>query len=151
MLYRFETLVVAQPGPMPHDPGACAGYRLTAQERHLLRLLIEGHHKKTAAQAMSISVNTVSFHLKNIYLKLDVHSKTEAVVRALREDLTVSSECPRCRGEGVRAPQEVLPETARYNHARANFHSRSTVARDTRRVSAISSIVRPPKNFSSTT
>ena len=51
-------------------------YRLTSQERHLLRLLIDGHQKKTAAQAMGISVNTVSFHLKNIYLKLQVHCKT---------------------------------------------------------------------------
>lgn len=32
-----------------------------------------------------ISVNSVSFHLKNIYAKLEVHSKTEAVVKALRE------------------------------------------------------------------
>lgn len=64
-----------------------AAYRLTPQESELLRLLVEGHHKKTAATEMGISVNTVSFHLKNIYAKLQVHSKSEAVAKALRERL----------------------------------------------------------------
>lgn len=63
--------------------------RLTRQETHLLVLLIQGHHKKTAADVMGISVNTVSFHLKNVYVKLEVHSKTEAVVKALLEGLVV--------------------------------------------------------------
>jgi DNA-binding NarL/FixJ family response regulator len=64
-----------------------AAHRLTPQETELLKLLIEGHHKKTAANQMGISFNTVSFHLKNIYAKLQVHSKTEAVAKALRERL----------------------------------------------------------------
>jgi DNA-binding CsgD family transcriptional regulator len=67
--------------PDPHD------YRLTRQERRVLVLLLQGHHKKTAADAMGVSVNTVSFHLKNVYAKLGVHSKTEAVVKGLIEGL----------------------------------------------------------------
>ena len=70
-----------------YRPPEHAEYRLTPQEAGLLKLLIEGHHKKTAAREMNISVNTVSFHLKNIYQKLQVHSKTEAVAKALREHL----------------------------------------------------------------
>jgi DNA-binding NarL/FixJ family response regulator len=64
-----------------------AAYGLTPQENELLKLLAHGHHKKTAAHEMGISINTVSFHLKNIYNKLQVHSKTEAVAKALRERL----------------------------------------------------------------
>jgi len=64
-----------------------ADYHLTAQETELLKLLVEGHHAKTAAKEMGNSTNTVSFHLKNIYAKLQVHSKTEAVAKALRERL----------------------------------------------------------------
>jgi DNA-binding NarL/FixJ family response regulator len=66
-------------------PNENADYHLTPQEMQLLKLLVEGHHKKTAAREMNISVHTVSFHLKNIYEKLQVHSKTEAVAKALRE------------------------------------------------------------------
>lgn len=64
-----------------------ASFDLTPQERHLLKLLVEGHHKKTAAHEMGISFHTVSFHLKHIYEKLQVHSKSEAVAKALREHL----------------------------------------------------------------
>jgi DNA-binding NarL/FixJ family response regulator len=68
-------------------PPEQTSYQLTPQENGLLKLLVEGHHKKTAASEMGISVNTVSFHLKHIYTKLQVHSKTEAVAKALREHL----------------------------------------------------------------
>jgi DNA-binding NarL/FixJ family response regulator len=68
-------------------PPESASYHLTPQETELLKLLVEGHHKKTAAREMGISTNTVSFHLKNIYAKLQVHSKTEAVAKALRARL----------------------------------------------------------------
>jgi DNA-binding NarL/FixJ family response regulator len=68
-------------------PPVQASYHLTPQEHELLKLLVDGHHKKTAAAELGISVNTVSFHLKHIYEKLQVHSKTEAVAKALRERL----------------------------------------------------------------
>ena len=69
---------------IPHPGREC---RLTPQETQVLALLVQGHYKKTAADVLGISVNTVSFHLKNIYTKLQVHSKTEAVVKALMEGL----------------------------------------------------------------
>jgi DNA-binding NarL/FixJ family response regulator len=68
-------------------PPARASYDLTPQETELLKLMVEGHHYKTAAREMGISINTVSFHLKHIYEKLQVHSKTEAVAKTLRERL----------------------------------------------------------------
>jgi DNA-binding NarL/FixJ family response regulator len=69
------------------NPPESADYKLTHQETQILKLLAEGHHYKTAARELGISTNTVSFHLKNIYEKLQVHSKTEAVAKALRERL----------------------------------------------------------------
>ena len=69
-------------------------YRLTRQEKRVLALLMEGHHKKTAADAMGVSVNTISFHLKNAYCKLGVHSKTEAVVKGLLEGILVPEYAP---------------------------------------------------------
>jgi DNA-binding NarL/FixJ family response regulator len=69
------------------SPPKSAPSRLTPQERELLKLLVEGHHYKTAAEALDVTTNTVSFHLRNIYAKLQVHSKTEAVAKALREHL----------------------------------------------------------------
>ena len=60
---------------------------LTAHELRLLQLLVEGHNYKTAARELGVSINTVSFHIKHVYEKLQVHSKSEAVAKALRERL----------------------------------------------------------------
>jgi DNA-binding NarL/FixJ family response regulator len=68
-------------------PPERADCHLTPQETELLKLIVEGHHYKTAAHELGITTNTVSFHLKNIYAKLQVHSKSEAVAKALREHL----------------------------------------------------------------
>jgi DNA-binding NarL/FixJ family response regulator len=68
-------------------PPSRADYHLTPHEARLLALLTEGHGYKTAAAALGSSVNTVAFHVKSIYAKLQVHSKSEAVAKALRDRL----------------------------------------------------------------
>lgn len=62
-------------------------YDLTPHETRLLKLLVEGHNYNTAAKATKNSINTVKFYIKRIYEKLRVHSKSEAVAKALRERL----------------------------------------------------------------
>ena len=62
-------------------------YNLSPHEVRLLKLLVEGHSYKTAAAELRVTVNTISFHLKNIYEKLQVHSKSEAVAKALQHRL----------------------------------------------------------------
>lgn len=62
-------------------------YQLTPHELRLLKLLVEGHSYKTAAAKLNVSVKTISFHLQKIYEKLQVHSKSEAVAKALRNRL----------------------------------------------------------------
>ena len=62
-------------------------HNLTPHELRLLRLLVEGYSYKSAAVELGVSVNTVAFHVQNVYGKLQVHSKSEAVARALREHM----------------------------------------------------------------
>lgn len=62
-------------------------YDLTPHEIRLLKLLVEGHNYKTAAAELNLSVNTISFHIKSIYEKLQVHSKSQAVAKALKNGL----------------------------------------------------------------
>jgi DNA-binding NarL/FixJ family response regulator len=61
-----------------------AQHELTPHEIRLLRLFVEGHNYKTAAAELGVTVHTISFHLRRIYEKLQVHSKSEAVAKALR-------------------------------------------------------------------
>jgi DNA-binding NarL/FixJ family response regulator len=68
-------------------PPESENYHLSPTEMDLLKLLAEGHHYKTAAAQMQISINTVSYHMRSIYQKLQVHSKSEAVAKALRASL----------------------------------------------------------------
>ena len=68
-------------------PGAKGDYGLTAREQEILRLLAEGLLKKEIADALSISVNTVSTHLRRVYDKLHVNTNTGAVAKALREGI----------------------------------------------------------------
>ena len=65
----------------PASPGM---YDLTAHEMRLLKLLVEGHNYKSASVELGVTINTVSFHMKHVYEKLHVHSKSEAVAKALR-------------------------------------------------------------------
>ena len=51
---------------------------------HLLKLLVEGYSYRAAADHLTISVNTIRDYIRSIYEKLHVHSKSEAVSKALR-------------------------------------------------------------------
>jgi DNA-binding NarL/FixJ family response regulator len=68
-------------------PPERADYHLTPHETRLLKLFVEGHNYKTAAAELRVSVNTVNFHVRSIYDKLQVHSRSEAVAKALRNRL----------------------------------------------------------------
>jgi DNA-binding NarL/FixJ family response regulator len=70
------------PGPARPDPD-----RLTDRELDVLRLVTEGLRNKEIAARLSISENTVKFHLKNILEKLHAESRTAVAARAVREGL----------------------------------------------------------------
>ena len=68
-------------------PPESPDYRLTPHELRLLKLLVEGHQYKTAAAELGVSIGTIRFHMQRVYEKLQVHSKSEAVAKALRSRL----------------------------------------------------------------
>lgn len=63
------------------------GVDLTARERDILTLLAKGMSNKEIAAALVVSARTVNFHLDNLYSKLNVNTRTEAVVEAMRRGL----------------------------------------------------------------
>jgi DNA-binding NarL/FixJ family response regulator len=58
--------------------------QLSAREMEVLQLLSEGQSYKTCADRLSVSLDTIRFHVRNIYERLHVHSKSEAVMKALK-------------------------------------------------------------------
>jgi DNA-binding NarL/FixJ family response regulator len=65
-------------------PPSKADYELTPHEIRLLKLIADGHNFRSVASQFGISSHGVSFHMRRIYEKLQVHSKSEAVAKALR-------------------------------------------------------------------
>ena len=63
---------------------------LTKREKQVLSLLAEGLSNKLIAHRMTITERTVKYHISNILRKLDLFSRTEAVVAFLRSDLASS-------------------------------------------------------------
>lgn len=66
-------------------------YQFSERERQAVELLIQGRSNKQIALALSISVRTVEFHLSNIYAKLGVNSRTEAVLKLSETTLREST------------------------------------------------------------
>jgi DNA-binding NarL/FixJ family response regulator len=60
---------------------------LTPQEVRLLALLADGHSYQSAAAQLSISINTIRNYVRSVYDKLHVHSRSEAVARAIQSGI----------------------------------------------------------------
>ncbi|MFE4835445.1 LuxR C-terminal-related transcriptional regulator [Arthrobacter sp. NPDC056691] len=74
---------VSLPLDLPTRPaGDVAGWNLAARELEVLQHLAAGNRNRTIASAMGISENTVKFHVRNLFKKLDVGSRTEAIALA---------------------------------------------------------------------
>lgn len=67
--------------------GAQRDYGLTPREREVLERMVQGMTKKVIGADLSLSIHTVDFHLRSIYQKLHVHTRTGAVAKALKERL----------------------------------------------------------------
>jgi len=62
-------------------------YHLTDREKDILFCLTQGYSYKMIAIQLQISIDTVRFHIKQIYFKLQVNSAPEAIAKALREHI----------------------------------------------------------------
>jgi DNA-binding NarL/FixJ family response regulator len=78
--YFQNVTTLLQSGESIHEMG-----KLTPREKEILGYLSKGYLDKEIAQSLGISVWTVHGHLKNIFEKLQVHSRTEAVVKYLQK------------------------------------------------------------------
>ena len=65
-------------------------YRLSLREREVLEMMVQGLIKKEIADRLNLSYHTVDNHLRSIYTKLKVHTRTGAVAKAVSERLPTS-------------------------------------------------------------
>jgi len=70
-----------------HIPKTNDSFSLTPREIEILQLLVDGQDNHIISDKLCISIQTVRNHIRHIYKKLHVHSKTQAVVKAIREGL----------------------------------------------------------------
>lgn len=66
------------------DGGDGATPRLTPKERDVLAMLAQGGHNYEIAESLSVTVNTLEYHLRNIYMKLGVTTRADALIQARR-------------------------------------------------------------------
>ena len=70
-----------------HLAGSRSPSPLTKREREILKLMVDGLTKKQIAEQIILSYHTIDTHIKNIYAKLEVHTRGGAVARALTDHL----------------------------------------------------------------
>jgi DNA-binding NarL/FixJ family response regulator len=68
-----------------YAPKPQATSRLTEREKEILKLLVDGLNYNMIGEKLFISLDTVRNHIRHIYEKLRVHSKSEAVAKALKQ------------------------------------------------------------------
>ncbi|MGB4846088.1 MAG: LuxR C-terminal-related transcriptional regulator, partial [Ferruginibacter sp.] len=78
-----KVLVMVPPAKTPDQEKS----NLTQKETAILQYLVNGYSYKMIAAEIDISIDTVRFHIKKIYDKLHVHSATEAVSKAIKDNL----------------------------------------------------------------
>jgi DNA-binding NarL/FixJ family response regulator len=76
---RMVVQAFSKPAPLPSDTQTMVS--LTDREKAVLDLVLEGFPYKLIADQLDLSVYTVNFHIRNIYSKLQVHSRSEAVAK----------------------------------------------------------------------
>jgi DNA-binding NarL/FixJ family response regulator len=87
LLLRFQQPSVARPGGQGPPPGLPADSLLTDREQEVLTMISRGFSFMEISSELEISGHTVTSHVRHIYKKLNVHSRSEAVYAAARKGL----------------------------------------------------------------
>lgn len=90
---------IAQAAPQAVEPPPCP---LTLREQAILQAIAKGYRTSEVAELLSISPHTAAKHLKNIYAKLGIHSRMEAVTEAMRFGL-LNGDIPKIGDSPTRA------------------------------------------------
>lgn len=85
MTASIATQVLRMFSDLNHSKGE--DYNLSDREKQVLQLLVDGYSYKMIAGEMFIAIDTVRSHIKKIYEKLHVNSKSEAVAKAFKDRL----------------------------------------------------------------
>lgn len=88
---NIRAIYAGQPSLPPHLAERLAERRkrrdLSQREMDVLQLLVKGRSNKEIATALFVSEETVKFHLRTLFAKLDVQDRTEAAISALRQGI----------------------------------------------------------------
>ena len=87
MSSRIARQVITSFQNYKNGPNVDLQYNLSNREKEVLQHLGEGSNYQEIANELFISVDTVRHHIRNIYKKLQVHSQSEAVAKAIRKKL----------------------------------------------------------------
>ena len=82
VLLHFQSAPAPAPQQLPAED-----YRLSTRELDIVKGLVAGYSYKLIGADLGISIDTVRSHIRSIYDKLQVNSKTEAILKAMREKL----------------------------------------------------------------
>jgi DNA-binding NarL/FixJ family response regulator len=79
-LFTHQNVILVSPGN--------EDYHLSQREKEILRLMVDAFNAKAISEKLSISYETVRTHIKNIYKKLHVTSRNEAIMKAIQQGLS---------------------------------------------------------------
>src|SRR5215213_6145935 len=119
--------------------------QISEREREILRLVATGATNQQIAHQLNISVNTVKVHLRNIFGKIGVASRTEATVFAVRSGLVQFSEATAVPPTAVveALPEEAEPLLAQLDDA-AVFADTPEIAREWTATPVVEPVVAAP-------
>ena len=86
---RAGRSTIKNPAEAPYDDQPPAFIALTESERTVLSLAAQGRSNAEIAESLLIGITTVKWHMKNVFVKLCVHSRTAAIAHARRQGIAI--------------------------------------------------------------